>query len=677
MDGSKTEPSVVQFGPFELNSQTGELRRQGIKIKLQRKPLQILRVLIKNPHAVVTREELRRELWPEDTFVDFESGVNTAVNRLRAALGDSAESPRYIETLARTGYRFLVPVVTPVAVPDEREVAAPARPSLRLAVAAACLAVLLGGAILLAGRSRSEPVRFQQLTYRRGQVSGARFAPSQGVVYAAQWERDPRRLFFADPRSPVPRVLGFEDLSLQAVSPTGELAVLRSGGTMNIAGGTLSRAMMNGGPSQLVAHDIFGAEWFPDGTRMALVRAVAGAQQLEFPAGRPIYKTPGWMGSIRISPSGQDIAFIDHPARHDDAGTVKVIDTSGNLRIVSEGWASAGGLAWRKSGEVWFTATRDAAPRSVWALMASGKARAVGQAPGSLTLRDIAPDGQVLVTLETRHLEIAGLVPGAEAERDLSLTDWSRVQQLSADGSALLFDESGEGSGSHPVAYIRDTRTGPVVRLGDGWAESLSPDGSSALLLSENRAQLRTVPVSGGAATLLPRDGLQYQWARFFPDGQQLLALAALPGEPLRLFLKPLSAARGTPLTGPLMARNVAIAPDGKSVAVLTPQNRLALYPVPAGDPQFVPSSEDLAPLRWSRDGKWLFVQHLDFGTSSALVSRIRVGTGEAMPWKTIVPEDRIGVNSITGITIADDERSYAYSYRRVLSSLYLATGWR
>src|SRR5713226_5120524 len=86
---------VLQFGPFELNRRTGELRKQGTRIRLQPKPLQILYRLIETPGVIVSREELKSLLWPEDTFVDFESGVNTAVNRLRLALGDSAERAHY------------------------------------------------------------------------------------------------------------------------------------------------------------------------------------------------------------------------------------------------------------------------------------------------------------------------------------------------------------------------------------------------------------------------------------------------------------------------------------------------------------------------------------------------------------------------------------------------------
>jgi DNA-binding winged helix-turn-helix (wHTH) protein len=101
---------VGRFGPYEVNLTTGELRKHGIRLKLQEQPFQILVLLLARPGKLVTREEIRQRLWPSGTFVDFDNGLNTALSRLREALGDSAESPRYIETLARRGYRWMVPV---------------------------------------------------------------------------------------------------------------------------------------------------------------------------------------------------------------------------------------------------------------------------------------------------------------------------------------------------------------------------------------------------------------------------------------------------------------------------------------------------------------------------------------------------------------------------------------
>jgi DNA-binding winged helix-turn-helix (wHTH) protein len=118
-----------RFGTFEADAATGELRRQGIRTKLNAQPFQVLCMLLERPGELLTREEISRELWPDGTFVDYEHGVNSAINRIREALGDTAVSPRFVETLARRGYRFVAPVerigeqipaqITPTETPTE------------------------------------------------------------------------------------------------------------------------------------------------------------------------------------------------------------------------------------------------------------------------------------------------------------------------------------------------------------------------------------------------------------------------------------------------------------------------------------------------------------------------------------------------------------------------------
>jgi hypothetical protein len=648
--------------------------------------MQVLCALLERPGEIVTRDELKARLWPDETFVDFESGLNTAVNRLRLALGDSAEHPRYIETEARSGYRFIGPAqpkpqpalsLSPQFIAPE----APAkrRVLLRWQFAAALGFLVIAVTAAIGFRLPDSPVTFRQVTYRRGQVSSARFAEgSRSILFAAQWGDEPRRIYEAHVGDPVSRTLGFEGLSLAAVSRMGELAVLRSDGTMNIGGGTLSRVTVNGGPIQQIAENIFGVDWSSDGSHLALVRVVAGAQQLEFPEGRVLHHTSGWLSNLRVAPGGDSVAFIEHPVRHDDAGIIRIVDARGNAVTLADGWTSASGLAWKTDHEIWFTAARGNAPRSVWAVRRDGRLRAVGQAPGILTLRDIGPDGRVLLSVESRRLEMAGAIAGEVRERDFSLTDWSRVQQLSPDGSLILFDESGEGAGGRSVAYVRKTRSGETVRLRAGLAQGFDVTASSALVLSDDRTKLWKVPIAGGTGDALPSSGLIYQWARPFPDGTRLLALASLPQQPLGLFIQDLQTGTANPLTGPVMVRNASVSDDGSTVAILNPEGKLLLYATTGGPPRTIASNEPLAPIRWSKDGQWLYVIHLRSSVqSSAQASRLRIATGEIRPWKVLRPADTTGVNSITGVTIADDEKSYVYSYRRVLSDLYLAEGWK
>jgi len=115
MQDFRSSQGNVRFGAFELDEDAGELRREGIKVRLQEQPLQILQILLEQPGKVITREELRKRIWPSDTFVDFDHGINNPIKRLREALGDTAETPHYIETLPRRGYRFLHALATTIA----------------------------------------------------------------------------------------------------------------------------------------------------------------------------------------------------------------------------------------------------------------------------------------------------------------------------------------------------------------------------------------------------------------------------------------------------------------------------------------------------------------------------------------------------------------------------------
>jgi len=112
-------PRLIRFGVFELDLRSGELQKQGRKIRLEGQPIQVLICLIENPGELVTREELHRKLWPADTFVNFEHGLNAAVKRLRQALNDSADNPRFVETLPRRGYRFIAPIQAGLGIAED------------------------------------------------------------------------------------------------------------------------------------------------------------------------------------------------------------------------------------------------------------------------------------------------------------------------------------------------------------------------------------------------------------------------------------------------------------------------------------------------------------------------------------------------------------------------------
>jgi DNA-binding winged helix-turn-helix (wHTH) protein/WD40 repeat protein len=678
-NGTCSARRLLRFGVFELDARTGELRKRGVRLRLQGKPLQVLQALVERPGEVVTREELQRRLWPSDVFVDFDSGLNTAANRLRITLGDSAESPRYIETLARTGYRFVAPVEeVPPPLPAVR--AAPLEPashgpSLAVILLSAALVVMTIGTVLALRRSTHPDFQFHPVTFRRGQIWAARFAPDgRAILYTANWDNGPRRMFLTNPVSPESRPLGFDDLRLVAVSRTGELALLSFSGTMNITGGTLSRVPMNGGAPLPVERNVMSADWAPDG-RLAIVRAIDGVNQLEFPTGTVLHKTSGWISSVRLSPGGDRIAFLEHPVRHDNRGTVKLVDSNGIVRALSDEWANAGGIAWHPGrDEIWFTASRDGTPKSLWATTLAGKVRPVAQIAGALTLRDIASDGSALASRDSERLEMAAVKDGETTQRDLSWLDWSRVADVSSDGRLVLFDESGVAGGPQYQVYLHRLDSESTVRLGDGLGMGLSADGKYALTLSpHDRTRFRLLPLGAGKPVELPPTGLEYQWARYFPDGQRLLALANEPGQPLRLYVQA-TTGKPFPITPPMVVRNVAISPDGSQVAALSADGKLLIYStVKGGAGRVVPTSEPLAPLLWPEQD-WLYVQHLGAYTQiPTRLSRLHLPTSQLHAWRELQPRDVAGVNAITKVMLSADARMVIFNYRRVLSELFVA----
>src|SRR5262249_35497978 len=141
--------------------------------------------------------------------------------------------------------------------------------------------------------------------------------------------------------------------------------------------------------------------------------------------------------------------------------------------------------------------------------------------------------------------------------------------------------------------------------------------------------------------------------------------------------IQSLKDSEATTISPEMMVRNAAISPDGAQIAILSADNRLLIYPTAGGNPKEVATAVPLAPLRWTRDGSWILAQRLrDYTELPARIFRVHPRTGETTLWREITPADPMGVNSVTGVSITADEGSYVYSYRRVLSELYLVDGW-
>ena len=240
--------------------------------------------------------------------------------------------------------------------------------------------------------------------------------------------------------------------------------------------GTLARAPLVGGPPRELAESVAESDWNPDGRQLAIVRTstVGDARRtsIEFPIGHQIFEAldPNWLTHLRISPTGQYLAFIRHLTPGDDGGEVVVCDKMGKIIATAGPWMTAQGLAWRPDGrEVWFTAARTGGIRTLHGVSLDGDQREMLSLPTSLTLQDIAADGRVLITSGQELGELRGRLKGATADQALSAYDWPVVPMLSRDGTLLVFLEGGEATrASGYTVFLRRAGDKYPVRLGPG-----------------------------------------------------------------------------------------------------------------------------------------------------------------------------------------------------------------
>ncbi len=677
----------VRFGAFELRTDSRELYRQGVRVRLQVKPFQVLEALVTRPGELVTREELRNKLWPSGTFVDFESGLNTAINRLRAALGDSAEQPRYIETLPRLGYRFICPIEE---AEGEQAITAPltveTAPSLsldpivislsrrfhrawRTYLASAAVLLALGGALLAlfhSGSFRHAP-EYRPISFRGGVIISARFVSGSKVVYSANLDNR-HRTFVAALDGSKSYALPLNGM-LAAASYRGDLAILSKSSTKSIS--QLSRSSLDGRLGEILAENASVADWSSDGRELAVVREIGTESLLEFPAGKALYRSQGWIDCVRVSRNGTGIAFLEHPVRDDDGGHVALVDAAGHLRVLTDYWSSTEGLAWSPSGnEVWFTASNGGSSRSLYSVSRSGKVRKLSNQPLSLRLLDVASDGRALLAIDDNRMLMRAALSGSEAE--ISQFDFSHIDDMTQDGNVLLFTEGGDAGGRHYAAYVYNKNLHTAKRFGSGRGLSLSPDGTQAVTVDpQDRTALTVTVLASGRSLKVPGQRFRYQWARFMKSGQ-LMVGGSYAGKRLMIAYLNVASGKLVPVAGAPYLDYASLSPDETRIAGQV-DGKTQVFDLATKTLRPVLPQISAIPVAWSGDGKSLYL--LAWRDCTYSIVKLRIDTGQVTSWKTIAPKNAFTFEGLAGIAAAPNSDAYAYSYNLRLSRLYLVNG--
>jgi hypothetical protein len=547
----------------------------------------------------------------------------------------------------------------------------PRRRVAAIALSAAIVAGLAGGYVA-AGmrRAPTSDVTFRQMTFRRGTLGNARFSPDgQTLVYSAGWDGGPPQIYSMRVDTAEPVALPVPAGAVLAISRRGELAMLND---IQGGAGTLARVPLGGGGVHAVLDHVITADWAPDGATFAVLREGGGQRSIEYPIGTTVYAGAAQLGAMSLSPDGKTIAVEENNGS--GGGWIGIIE-HGSVRRLSKEWAAlCGCMRWSRSGtEIWFSASDVGQDFVLHAVTRDGRERLVASSMGSMGIHDVASDGRVLLDHTVLRAGIEGIVAGVR--RDLSWLDFSRPAELSADGKTLLLTESGAGAGPRPVVFVRRTDGSPAVRLTDGSAMALSPDGQSVAVRQADGKAMTVMPVGPGRARTLNTGELTVRpfGGTWLPDGAALVLNAFQAGHPVRAWLQPIDGGTPRPITpeGVVPQAPIVVSADSRFV-LANDRGAFANYPIAGGAPVPIPGLvKGDTPLRWTADGAlWVGAGTIQ----QPQIVRVDVKTGARRLWRDVTFPDRSGLMPRWfRLLISADGQTYVYGYARSLSDLYIA----
>jgi len=535
----------------------------------------------------------------------------------------------------------------------------------------------LGGVLLALAASayfaprwlEQEPPSFQRLTFRRGDITSAKFASGGAIVYSAEWDGAPSSFYSVIPGNREGRSLQLPAGRVMSVSSAGEMAIVLGEGPS----GTLARVPFGGGAPREVLENVFAADWGPDGDSLAVVRGEGGKFRVEYPVGNVLYQTEGRPPQfLRVSRDGKMVAFFEFDIEVGDY-FISLVGPGRAKEVLSRGWRGLGWLNWSPSGqEVWFSAAPAGGDPALYAVDLKGKQRLIAQAPGWIVMQDVARDGRVLINAVNSRLGIL-YAPPEGPSTNLAWFDASLAYDLSQDAKVLVFAELTSGEGRNSAIYMRKTDGSPAVRLGYGNWPALSPDGKWVVSIRHQptRSQLLLLPTGPGEQRELDLGDMHYTSVEWFPDGKRILFTGNQAGHPVRTWIYDLDTAKFFPIT-PEGIRATRVAPNGHNLVVVD-SHKLLLGDVAGGDANAI---SNLQPgesvVRWSGDGRYLFLAQLQGETLK--LTRLEVASRRREPLRLLkAPES--GAEFFGQVALSADGRAAACTFQHDLANLYLVKG--
>ena len=606
MSGSAINPrinqNVVRFGLFELDLRSGELRKSGMKVKLQDQPLQILVMLLERPGEIVTREELQKRLWPEDTFVDFDLGLNSAVKKLRQALGDDSENPRFIETLYRRGYRFIGPingaaaapeqVIAPSTTADDRvdsagsEKAAKSSPRTLVWIIPAVL-IVIAGAVWFTRPTPSRILGFTQITHDG--------LPKGSIV------TDGERLYFAELRGgsfsvAQVSVRGGETSLLpqpfaEAYPPdiaADGSALLVNSFSATKEGPLFSIPLPNGPPQRLgaVGH---AAAWSPDRSQLFFASGSdVYVSNGNYAQPRKLVTVDGGAMDIRLSPDGRRLRLGVLTPNSDFSSLWQVNVDGTHLHPLLPGWNPSPQECcgrWTPDGKYYVFQSQRDGRTNLWLLRDRG---------GWLT-SDPKP-----VQITNGPLDFSSPAISKDGKTIFAVGSQARGELVRYNGSAF-------------VPYLGGISATDI---------SFSPDGKFAAYVSVPEGILWRSNLDGSDRVQLTQPSLHTALPKWSPDGKGIVFMAQETNKNWRAYLIDSDGGSARELVPSAKAGfDPGWSPDGKSIVLtlneggtLSPTSGpgIAIVDVQSGKVSLLSGATQLFSPRWAPDGRYIAAITID-----------------------------------------------------------------
>ena len=654
MAEAQSHPRLVRFGPFEADVQTGELRKDGVKLKFSGQPFQVLVILLERPGDVVTREELQKRLWP-DTFVDVERNLNTAINKIREVLGDSAETPRFIETLSRRGYRFIAPVETDLPLVNQDPIEKPIDKPAKSARLFRLWPPILGGAAVLAVglvvwisffKTAGAPrvVRFTQLTHD-GHGKGGPILSDGVRIYFNESFPDGRTLIAQV------SVKGGEVTPLSIPIQAPNVRDLSRDGTELLIATTAEGFAERTGENSIWLQPVGGGSPLRIGSIIAADAAFgADGSSIIYSQGHDVYK------ANRDGSSPRKLFTVEYfPAHFRFSPDHKLLrftqrDPSGDIFLLMSAAADGTGLRkmfhagpgdWSPDGRYFIMVRRDLGNTSghleVWALPEVKAFPWTKQKNEPIRLTSGPFEFWWPVTgRDEKEIFALALNPRAEVIRYDSRSHEfvPYLEGISAEGLAFSPDRQWVAYTSYPDGTLWRSRidgserlqlTSPPMKVVmPRWSPDGTQIGFNAILPAPSTWNIYVIASAGGSAErLLPSEQsqLDVDWS---PDGKSLIFGSALERN-RAIYILDLKSRRVSTLPGSAGYFSPHWSPDGRYISgTIVGSEKLMLFDT-STQKWTKPCDCTVGYPMWSHDGKYLYFQYFPAPDKAYRIVRLRI----------------------------------------------------